>query len=775
MAILGNLMSIYQSYPWIFDGIIICTLLGVLFRILFEKGKIGKEDQAKKLGGIFGFFLGIAMIGYMQYRGWTLFIDGGPWVFAIVIISTVMVFWAIIDGYFEHRNRSVTLPIAFVVATLLIYLFLNYVPSYMAGVGDLFGGYVWLWHLIMWCLLILILFWALAGAFAGGMPKAGEGFWGAVGGAIKAPFKAAGWGLGGAGEAYDWLKDWGADRKRRAAAREKPADTPEDTRKIDRETDKDLAGASKETEKTNKALDAAKAISSALAKVLNEIRASANGARQFPSEFKAENYRNISAWLKAKQTELTSEKKGFDAIKLVENLINAQNALQTAKADIETELQRIGTYTKIREAITKTGQISNDNPDKTKLLADAQAEQEHLAEIISGLRAIIKPFEDAINEILKKEEVAQTKSKIEELDNRITEVQALLPTIIKDLAELGKELPEEAKIPLKNRIKTNCDKIITSATLAIETLGTLNKIIIDGLLKQGVAAANTAIKRFIESKKIYITDFVQLQADVDAILAKINEILSKQMSPKEKTTMVTALDEIKNTIATQKNELLALITEAEKFIKAIKKAWEIQTETKRKIETEVAITEKKTTEELIKTKEEEARAQIIAAIEAVKKEQKDTIKILDAGAATVTKAKSELATARNMLSQVLQKTTGKRRQNAEMLIQNLNYMLAEEEEIQKGLNFLRDYEKYIIDTVLARTEQAKQKRKIGSVIYELRNKIIKPLSDIVQMLDEELIFLTKEEKELTAEPVSPPPPSGAATGPIEMPVPPPPA
>jgi len=774
MALLDNILSIYQSYPWIFDGIIVCTLLGVLFRILFEKGKIGKEDQAKKLGGIFGFFLGISMVGYMQYRGWTIFIDGGPWIFAIVIISTVMVFWSIIDGYFEGKSRSITLPIAFIAATLLIYLFLNYVPSYMAGVSDLFGGYTWIWHLIMWCLMIFILFWALLGLFAGGMPKAGKGFWGAVGGAIEAPFKAAGWGIGGADRITDWFKDRKADRERKAAARRKPADTPEETQKIDQETDQDLADAREQTGKTDKALDAAKAISSALAKVLNEIRASANGARQFPAEFKAENYRNISAWLKAKQSELTSEKKSFDAIRLVEKLINAQAALQTAKADVDAELQRIGTYTKIKEAITKTGQISENHPDKARLLADAQAEQEHLAEIMSGLRAIIKPFEDAINEILNEEDVAQTKSKIEELDNHLTAVQALLVPTIKDLAELGKELPEEAKAPLKSRIKANCDRLITSATNAIETLGTLNKVIIDGLLKQGVRAAETAIKRFNESKKIYIKDFVQLQADVDALLARINEILSKQMSPKEKTTMVTALDDIKNTIATQKNELLTLITAAEKFIKAIKKAWEIQTETKKHMETDVAVTERKTTEELIKQNEEEARAQIAAAIAAAKKEQKDTAKILDAGAATVTKAKKELATARNMLSQVLQKTAGKRRQNAEMLIQNLNYLLQEEEEIQKGLDFLKGYEKYIIDTVLARTEQTKQKRKIGSVIYELRNKIIKPLSDIVQMLDEELIFLTKEEKELTAEPISPPAPSGV-TGPIEQPIPPPPA
>ncbi|MBD3304170.1 hypothetical protein GF343_03425 [Candidatus Woesearchaeota archaeon] len=775
MAILDNLMSIYQSYPWVFDGIIICVLLGVLFRILFEKGKIGDEKQAKKLGGIFGFFLGIAMIGYMQYRGWTLFIDGGPWVFSIVIISLVLVLWAVMDGLLKHEHRSVTLPLAFVVATMLIYAFLNFVPSYMAGVGNLFGDSVWIWHLIMWCLMIFILFWALLGMMAGGMPKAGEGFWGAVGGAIKAPFKAAGWGLEGAGDIYDWWKDKRADRKRRAAAREKPADTPEETEKIDTDTDTDLADASEEAEKTDKALDAAKAISSALAKVLNEIRASANGARQFPAEFKPENYSNISKWLKAKQGELNSEKKSFDGIKLVEKLINAQEALQKAKADVNAELQKIGTYTKINEAITKIGQISDDNPEKARLLADAQAEQKHLAQIVSGLQAVIKPFEDAINEILKKEELAQTKSKIEELDNHITALQALLPAVIKDLAELGKEIPEEAKKPLQDKIKPNCDKIITSATNAIETLGTLNKVIIDGRLKQGVIAAEAAITRFIESKKIYIKDFVQLQADVDALLARINQILSKQMSPKEKTTMVTALDNIKNTIATQKNELLTLITEAEKFIKAIKKAWEIQTETKRKMETDIAITEKKTTEELIKQQEEEARAQITAAIEAAKKEQTDTVKILTAGAATVKKAKSELVTARNMLSQLVQKTAGKRRKNAEILLKNLNYMLEEEEEIQKGLNFLRDYEKYIIDTVLARTELPKTKRKIGSVIYELRNKIIKPLKEIVQMLDEELIFLTKEEKELTAEPISPPPPSGAATRPIEMPVPPPPA
>ena len=77
-----GLMGYYNSAPWIFDGAIICLFLGLLFRILFEKAKIGKDEKdMRKFGSIVGFLMGISLVGYMEFRNWHLLTDGGQWLF----------------------------------------------------------------------------------------------------------------------------------------------------------------------------------------------------------------------------------------------------------------------------------------------------------------------------------------------------------------------------------------------------------------------------------------------------------------------------------------------------------------------------------------------------------------------------------------------------------------------------------------------------------------------------------------------------------------------
>lgn len=766
MPLLTDMISTYQSYSWIFDGIIICTVLGMLFRILFAKAKISSDDkQSKKFGGVVGFFMGIVMIGYMQYRGWTLFIDGGPWVFTVVILAIVGVLWSIIDGYLQGKSRSITLPIAFVVALGLIYGFLSYIPSYMAGVQDIFGEWTILWHIFIWAMMVFILFWALAGMMAGGGPRgyrrAGRDVWKGIkkagsglGWLAKKPVQAA----GAIGSKIPGIK---------RAFKRKPGEaptTPEETEQTQRETDQRLEDAHKKTEKADKALDAAKAIHQDMARILNQIRGLAKNAQTEIGKMNPADRTAISTYLQTKLKELKAARKQFAAIDFVGKLTKAREAVEMARAETQNRIAEINNYTGVKELITEANKIQDENK-RAGFLQQAEAERKYLQEIKARLQQVFLTFENAIKEVLTEEHITKTKKDVLDLQKRLDAIEALT-------AGLAGELPDAKDKPAQGKAAQAGATLVTQTTLAIEQLGTLNNVIINGILKQGTAAAEAAIERYIKTKRVVLEDFMRVQKDIQAMLAQIRKLLTEQISAKERATMVTALKNIKNTIGQQKQELLTLIEESEKFIKAIKKAWTIEKETKRKMETAVAITEKKTTEELIKQKEEEARAQITAAINIAKKEQEDTVKILNAGAATVKKAKEELARARNMLSQLMQKTAGKRRQNIEMLISNLNYMLKEEEEIQKGMNFLRDYETYIINTVLARTEEPKKKRKIGSVVYELTRNVINPLKKIVEMLDQELIFITKEEKEFTKEPVPPPAPSGGFTS-ERVPAPPP--
>jgi len=160
-----SLLAIYNSAPWIFDAVMLCTFLGLLFRSLIQKANIGKGDaQSKKIGSVLGFFLGLAMTGYMEYRGWHLFTDGGPWVLGTIVILLAMMLWAVVDKYFEGKHRTTTIPIFFIAAMIILWAFSHTLPSFNLGLNAL-GQWRWLVYIVFWAGLIFILFWALTSLF----------------------------------------------------------------------------------------------------------------------------------------------------------------------------------------------------------------------------------------------------------------------------------------------------------------------------------------------------------------------------------------------------------------------------------------------------------------------------------------------------------------------------------------------------------------------------------------------------------------------------------
>lgn len=160
-----SLLAIYNSAPWIFDAVMLCTFLGLLFRSLIQKANIGKGDaQSKKIGSVLGFFLGLAMTGYLEFRGWHLFTDGGPWVLGTIVILLAMMLWAVTDKYFEGKHRTTTIPIYFIAAMIILWAFSHTLPSFNTGLTAL-GQWRWLVYIVFWAGLIFILFWALTSLF----------------------------------------------------------------------------------------------------------------------------------------------------------------------------------------------------------------------------------------------------------------------------------------------------------------------------------------------------------------------------------------------------------------------------------------------------------------------------------------------------------------------------------------------------------------------------------------------------------------------------------
>jgi hypothetical protein len=808
MALLDNILSIYQSYPWIFDGIIICTLLGVLFRILFEKGKIGKEDQAKKLGGIFGFFLGISMVGYMQYRGWTIFIDGGPWVFAIVIISSVMVFWSIIDGYFEGKSRSITLPIAFVAATLLIYLFLNYVPSYMVGVSSLFGDYVWAWHLLMRSLMVFILFWAIVGAFGGGYPEGAgipgigrslasgaghiknaynwakqEGIGKAAAAVAKAPFKA-GWWTAKKGAKGGW---WLAKKPFQAAGiikrKTKGVFSKEELGKEKTTVDTQLTDAAEKTRQTETTLQEAKSINQQIAEILDKIRKLAKNTQGKLTKLKPKDCTSIADELKTLIAAL--EKLELPGSKILSRINITKESVENAKASVDYYTKTAPLYQRLPELISLIDQI-DDEEQKAKYQFVAKKDQEFLENIIKAkIINIEKDFREKVDATLTAADVSEVVRKVEEINNSILNIVTQSATLIEALEKAAETKEEKTLEETGKTINDTCAAIIGLANAAIEQIGTFNKATIDSKLIPEVRYLEKAYKTYQQQREPIHDEYNRLIDAVERQLAEVREILSQQATPEEKAKLLSSLAEALDIIKAERDALKTLLGHAETFIRVLDDAFlniikgeeKIEAEQKVKVGGKTVLRTKGTTEEVsIPTGEAEAEDVAIAAIEKAKSLRRTAADELQAAKGTVKNSITALRIAENDLAAILEKAThikGEQRQKLDQLLKNLNTFLSEEEDVKNLITMLDSYEEYIFQMIMARvkkhaTAKSKPKMTINAAITEMV-KIINKLRKKLELLNTEAMYLEKMEKEIAA--------SIAAAGPepIEQPIPPPPA
>ena len=807
MAVLSNIMQIYQSYPWVFDGIIICTLLGVLFRILFEKGKIGEEKQARKLGGIFGFFLGIAMIGYMQYRGWLLFIDGGPWIFGIIIMSLCAVFWAIIDGYLNHEKRSMTIPIAFVVATGLIYAFLNFVPSYMAGVSDLFGGSIWIWHLIMWCLMIFILFWALTGLMAGAYPEGGgipgvgrriasgwqhvkdaydwakkEGVGSAAKWTAKAPFKAGWWGMKGLAHGA------GAIARRTPLVKRlfkgKGVSTPEDLDNAGKETDTQLGDTTGKANELDQALQASKAIHQKIVEILNKIRELSKTTKKDITTLKPDECTGIAAALKEQINELG--KIPLPGKEILDKIAKTKDSIENAKSSVEYYTATAGIYEKLPILLSLIEQIE-DAGKRAAFEVEAKKEQEHMNFIAGKLQEIAKEFEDNVNIILQDKDLTEVTTKISDLLGTTVEIITQAGIQIEDLNKIP-GVKEENQEAARVKISETCTKLIDLTTVAIEKLGTFDRATIDAKLRPEIRMIDKIRVTYQKKRDEIHKEYNTIMKDVEALIAQVQEILSHQATPEEKAALIASLSEVLEIIKRERDTLRALLTDAKTFIKVLNLSF-LRVRGQKDIAAKTIVTEEgeevlemtaATPAAAIPTGEEEAENITTAAIEEAKKLRKTAATNLQTAKVTITKTISQLRYAEGHLTTILNKGTGispENRKKLGQLLRNLSAFLSEEEDLKSLIQMLGSYEDYVFNIIMARViKHAAGKRKpkmtVSAAINEMI-KIINRLKKKLELLDTEIGYIEKEVKEMAV-----PAPSGSSTGavgPIEMPVPPPPA
>ena|GEM_PF-4712066 len=809
----SSFLSIYNSAPWVFDGLILCIILGVLFRELFKKTRLSADEKkSQTIGGVIGFCMGMMLVGYMEYAGIHLIPDLGPWIIVVLIILFGVLAWTWIDGKLGNKHRLWSALIVAAITVLILVLVLTGVPLFNNRVGSFTGSFIpggilsaipatfiFIALLVFLALLILVIVYlvmSLTGAAAGAAPGVpGESWLGRLfgwgGGALKG---LAGYGKGAGkwtfGKALEKLPGLGPHLKKLWPFGKPTVDITEQ----DAEITKKIAELDEAINNATDRIEKAKLISQKIRLILQLIIKSASTIEPKLAQAKEKQCEEYHGELIGLSAELKDAMNLFQGLEISKTLneakqkrtevINAARNLTVAVNQGPAGLQQlIDAVKKIKKEETReyyVDELASINND-----LDATAEQ------IAKLNAELSK---SITAVFKDEDLASAISKIGEIVKKMDLFRNLLSDVAGRIKKCDPADADETKSALQ--------QVIYRATDANNFLATFELTELLARLETGLRTMEKALDVYSTKEKYFVNYFEKLQT---MIAAKVTEVEGKLTEEAEITTkeirryqakLGAELHEIRRILLAQITVLQTLITSAKGFIGILTKVWkavtggaqgELEVRGKQEVISEgaslgeVEFAGKRKGKLIdIPASETEAQKIIVATIARTQEKNKEATDILATGTAQVKKAVAEIKNARNMLAKILEKGKGisaQQRKDMETLLTILNSILSDENELKKWYGLLDSYEKTIINLIVERSRMTKKKERgtIGKVVYAL-NKLLTDLNKKLENLNAALAFIEKVEREVIEMAVPAPPSSSpSAKEPIEMPVPPRPA
>ena len=571
----SSLMGLYNSAPWIFDGIIICMFLGLLFRILFEKAKIAKEEKdSKKFGGIVGFLMGVSIVGYMQFRNWHLLIDGGPWLFGALILILGTFIWTLVDGYFGEDSRSTTIPVVTALTLFALWFFLTNVPSYSNQLDFVLGEIGFprgIFNIIVWGCLLFVIMWALLSLFGispGGGIFGGDGTGGEGPGIFRRGWR---WLFGGGpstGKPGLFRRGWrrffgkGGDDGGGPAP---PA--PDDITGPDKKTDGDIDDADGDLDNAGDELEKIKAVIKKLMEILKKIHGfEKNKKEKIDKTKKPEEFYNALVTL---IDELEKEIENFKGTKMLAKMEESSKKIEKATADNKSwMLGNIkGSEKSIKSLLDAISKKIN-SPEKEKLAEKAE-------ELLKYLETLKVKYSELCDWTKKQLDTALTDDKLKTAEKSMTDLYNELVQVVQLMAAQGKRIQslnkadEEEKKKTFEEIKENCDDIMGLIVSTIERLKDVAGADIFGMLEHGIKILSNLLQEFQGKRKPLVEELKKLSQEITLLREEYEKILKKQIEKEEGTL---DLRKYAATIEAERLKLVEVIESGKQLLKDLA-AW----------------------------------------------------------------------------------------------------------------------------------------------------------------------------------------------------------
>ena len=583
LAGLPSLLSVYNSAPWLIDGAIYCLFLGLLFRTMFEKAKIAKDDDAsKKLGGIVGFLAGASIAIYLQTRGWYLITDGGIWIVGIVLALIIFFLWTTIDNSLNGEHRHITLPAAAAVVLFIVWMLMAYgSTSINQGLKaiPLLGSNAPMWiSLVLFALLIFGLFFAMKGALGAKSSEttttpSGPGLWRRIFGepAEKPPLEGrqkgfltadrpwyAPWrrkpsvpskrGLWGALTAdRPWYAPW--KRKRPA----KPIE-PKEIETIDTTTDTEIGNATTAIEDSANELAKIIAISGTLKQVLNATKTASTEMQGNIPNAAPDTYPSYNEKIKEFTDKIKEARQNFDANQLLNKHTAAteanQRAINSTKKLLATGLGKGGALEQIKALNEEIKKITT-HPDYAKLNQQGTDIETHMSNNLAWIKKLTEELENTLKGISSATQISQAKDLVKQINENSNSVRSVLLAQGKRIADLAKASEAEKPQALGQitTVFSNINGIIDSTLLLIETFEgprTYEK------LKQELLQMNTAIGTFRTKKKHHVDEYEKMLRQLKDLQTIVGSIRQKQI---EEEQDLMKLEDIKTAMEAERTSL----------------------------------------------------------------------------------------------------------------------------------------------------------------------------------------------------------------------------
>ncbi len=593
VSALPDIVDIYNIAPWIWDGLIICLVLGLLLREGFKKAKIADDMQAGKLGGVVGFAIGLMLLLGMYRKGWQL-IDIWPVLLIVLALFLAVLLWKFLVETFGEAHKTTITIIVIAIAVIVIALLIGSIPEYITGMLGGFGFYLLIlafWGAILFVLIFLVFrgWGAPPGSTPGG--GGGGGILDKIGNAFKygiekiaAPIASTGWNdviKPGARSSWDYiikpggqLIGWGAKGIWQAVTKklgEAWHAIKETLGKIAQKR-KDLKDASKSLRAAIKAARAAaeelKKKKDALMAELQNITSKIDALDSITDTAQIKKYSQLAAayipLIKTAYSNFMNQKIVDDFNRCQTQYVELKSLVEKLVADIRNLMEGIRT---MRTEILKI----TDASVKSQLNSECERCWNAASALDLEIRASHDSFTKDIQEAIKDANLTKIEEVLVHISDEKTNLDTLLPIIIRLLNDLsGKAAPEAARI--KNDIKLNCETAINTCMRLNERIKTLT----DGYLKYmstAVDAFETALEKdlAIDAKS---NQFIALEKAITDLNTKMGAQLAKEDAAEEAkkrgivdvTAVLQAVDAEKNTLLTLLKHMITLANNTENEI-----------------------------------------------------------------------------------------------------------------------------------------------------------------------------------------------------------------